>query len=116
MAIIQSIGRQTEPNFAGSGGVHPMQLAEWRKQAGYNQQQLADLLGVTQPTVSYLERSRDRAVGQAKVPGWGLMRRIWTVTQGAVAPNDFYDLPPIGQAELPLGEAADCPLLEATEQ
>jgi hypothetical protein len=30
--------------LAGSGGVQQMRLAEWRKQEGYNQQQLADAL------------------------------------------------------------------------
>jgi transcriptional regulator with XRE-family HTH domain len=78
-----------------------MRLAEWRKQEGYDQQQLADALGITQPTVSYLERSPDRAIGKPQVPKPDLMRRIWTLTRGAVTPNDFYDLPPIGQMELP---------------
>lgn len=88
-----------------------MRLAEWRKQHGYDQQQLADLLGITQPTVSCLERSHDRAVGQPQVPKPDLMKRIWKLTRGACAPNDFYDLPPIDQLELPqLTPAESAPL------
>lgn len=91
-----------------------MRLAEWRKQEGYNQQQLADALGVTQPTISYWERSDDRAIGSPKVPSPDVVKRIWTLTRGAVAPNDFYDLPPIDQLELPdMGSPDGVPLLAA---
>jgi hypothetical protein len=93
-----------------------MRLAEWRKQQGYDQKQLADALGVTQPTVSYLERSPDRAIGKTQVPKPDLMRRIWTLTKGAVAPNDFYDLPSIDQLEFPdLAPANSAPLFDLAE-
>jgi DNA-binding XRE family transcriptional regulator len=85
----------------GPGGSR-MRLAEWRKQEGYNQQQLADALGVTQPTISYVERAND-----PQMPQPDLMRRIYALTRGAVTPNDFYDLPPIDQLELPDLAAAD---------
>lgn len=91
-----------------------MKLAEWRKQEGYDQQQLADALGVTQPSISYLERSADRAFGKPQVPKPDLMRRIYALTRGAVTPNDFYDLPSIDQLELPdLAPPASAPLLAA---
>jgi transcriptional regulator with XRE-family HTH domain len=87
-----------------------VRLCDWRKQAGYNQQQLADALGVSQPTVSYVERVNDPQVPQPE-----LMRRIYRLTRGAVCPNDFYDLPAIDQLELPdMVEEADAPLLAAT--
>lgn len=93
----------------GAGGFHNMRLAEWRKQESYNQQQLADALGVSQPTISYIERCND-----PQMPQPDLMRRIFVLTRGAVTPNDFYDLPPIGQPELPgLAQPGDAPLFEA---
>lgn len=88
-----------------------MRLAEWRKQQGYSQQQLADLLGIAQPQISRFERAHD-----PELPKPSTVVRIWSVTKGAVAPNDFYALPPIGQAELPLPAADSAPLLEAAQQ
>jgi hypothetical protein len=38
------------------------------------------------------------------------MTAIWRFTKGDVAPNDFYELPPIGQMALPFGSPA--PLLD----
>lgn len=104
MAINPSIGVASTAVPAGSGGFQ-VQLAEWRKQAGYSQQQLADALAVTQPTISYIERAND-----PQMPQPDLMRRIFALTRGAVAPNDFYDLPAIGQPQLDLGDG-DAPLL-----
>jgi hypothetical protein len=53
-------------------------------------------LDVSQPTISYIERAND-----PQMPQPDLMRRIYALTRGAVTPNDFYDLPAIGQLELP---------------
>jgi transcriptional regulator with XRE-family HTH domain len=84
-----------------------MRLADWRKEQGYTQQQLADQLGVNQSAVSYWERSLNPYLPQPDA-----MRRIFALTRGAVSPNDFYDLPPIGQAELPdLAPDDSAPLL-----
>lgn len=84
-----------------------MRLAEWRKEQGYTQQQLADALGVNQCNISFWERAVD-----AVLPQPDFMRRIWTLSRGAVAPNDFYDLPPIDQLQLPgLAPADSAPLL-----
>lgn len=83
-----------------------MRLAEWRKQEGYTQQQLADRLDTAQSWIALCERAND-----PKVPAPDLMKRIWLLSRGAVTPNDFYDLPPIGQPCLPdLGAADDTPL------
>lgn len=49
-----------------------------------------------------------------RIPRPAFMAAIWKLTKGAVAPNDFYDLPPIGQLELPI-EPAPAPLLDACE-
>lgn len=89
-----------------------MRLAEWRKWKGLSQEQLAAELGVTQPTISLLERWPDNSV-----PGAELMLRIYRLTHGAVAPNDFYNLPELEQLTLSLEDApraspAPLPLLE----
>lgn len=85
-----------------------MRLAEWRKQQGWKQDRLAAELDSSQPFVSEIERAVD-----PKIPGRNLMVRIWRLTRGAVAPNDFYDLPPIGQLKLPM-EAALPSLFDQT--
>jgi transcriptional regulator with XRE-family HTH domain len=84
-----------------------MRLAEWRKQEGHTQQQLADLLDTAQSWIALIERSHD-----PKVPAPDLMLRIFALTRGAVTPNDFYDLPAIGHPQLPgMERANDAPLL-----
>lgn len=65
-----------------------MRLADWRKAKGWTQAELARALGVTQPYVSTMERSRKPAI-----PGPGLMAEIYNLTAGEVGPNDFYELP-----------------------
>lgn len=88
-----------------------MRLAEWRKQEGYTQQRLADELETAQSWIALIERSND-----AKVPAPELMRRIYRLTRGAVTPNDFYDLPAIGQLELQdLAVSTDAPLLAGVD-
>jgi hypothetical protein len=40
-----------------------------------------------------------------RIPSARFMTAIWRFTRAQVVPNDFYDLPPIGQMSLPLGDA-----------
>lgn len=88
-----------------------MRLADWRKQNGYTQQQLADELDTAQSWIALIERAND-----AKVPSADLMKRIYLLSRGAVTPNDFYDLPAIGQPALPgLVQPGDAPLLAAAD-
>lgn len=86
-----------------------MRLAEWRKEQGWTQDELAAALDCSQPFISLIER---RTGGQIPSRDW--MLKIWRLTKGLVAPNDFYDLPPIGQLELPM-EATPAPLLDALD-
>lgn len=65
-----------------------MKLAAWRQKSGLTQSQLAQQLGCTQSYISQIER----ATG-GLIPGPAIMIEIYTVTEGAVQPNDFYDLP-----------------------
>jgi transcriptional regulator with XRE-family HTH domain len=69
-----------------------VRLAEWRKQKGWTQTDLAAKVGSTQPYVSAMERARNPAI-----PGPALMIEIYLVTGGAVQPNDFYDLPALSE-------------------
>ncbi len=65
-----------------------MKLAVWRKTKGWTQATLAIELGCAQPYVSQMERARNSAI-----PGPALMIELFLLTDGAVQPNDFYDLP-----------------------
>jgi transcriptional regulator with XRE-family HTH domain len=87
-----------------------VRLAEWRKQQGWKQEELASALGCTQPFISEIERAT-----APKIPGRCWMLKIWQLTRGAVAPNDFYDLPPIGQLELPIEDGAEPGLFDAAQ-
>lgn len=82
-----------------------MRLVEWRREQGRTQQQVADALGVNQSAVSQWERAND-----PYLPSPDVMRRIYALTQGTVAPNDFYDLPPLGQLQLAI--ETEAPLLD----
>lgn len=72
-----------------------MKLAVWRKKMGWTQGRLALALDCSQPYVSQIERASDPIV-----PGAVLMARVFEVTDGAVQPNDFYDLPAVAAAQL----------------
>ena len=65
-----------------------VKLVEWRKKLGWTQAQLAAELGCTQPYISAIERAIEPVV-----PGPALMIEIFSRTEGAVQPNDFYALP-----------------------
>lgn len=86
-----------------------MRLAKWRKDREMSQQDVADAIGCTQPYVSAIERSISLG---GYMPGRTLAIAIYRLTKGAVTPNDFYDLPPIGQLDLPIEELRPAPLLE----
>lgn len=63
-----------------------MKMADWRKQEGFTQVEVARRLHVAEPTVSSWEQG-------GKKPGAATMHRIFDLTAGAVTANDFYDLP-----------------------
>jgi transcriptional regulator with XRE-family HTH domain len=65
-----------------------LKLAAWRKREGKTQEWLAAELGCSQPYVSQIERAQD-----AIIPGADIMERVFIVSEGAVEPNDFYDVP-----------------------
>lgn len=46
-----------------------------------------------------------------RIPNRTFMARIYELTRGAVSPNDFYDLPPLGQLPLPLNDQNEAPSL-----
>jgi transcriptional regulator with XRE-family HTH domain len=94
---------------ASAGRGSGVRLAEWRKQQGWTQDELAGQLDCSQSFVSLIERATD-----PQIPGRDWMVKIYQLTRGAVAPNDFYELPPIGQLELPI-EPSPAPLFDAPE-
>ena len=64
-------------------------MREWRKRADLTVDAFADAVGVRPRTVL-------RWQAGAMKPSRASMQRIYEVTGGAVRPNDFYDLPPLG--------------------
>lgn len=63
-----------------------MRLAEWREAKGWSQPQLADALGCTVSTIWRYEAGLRDPDGATK-------ERIFLLTEGAVEPNDFYEVP-----------------------
>jgi len=63
-----------------------MKLADWRRRKNLTQQQLADELGCIVTTIARYETGLRRPDGPAMI-------RIYKLTEGAVQPNDFYQLP-----------------------
>lgn len=59
-----------------------MTLTEWRAQEKLTMQQAADLLGLSQPSISRLESGKQR-------PDWDTLELLREKTAGAVTPNDF---------------------------
>lgn len=69
-----------------------MKLAAWRKKKCWTQAQLAEALGCSQSYVSQIERANDPLI-----PGKDLAARLYEISDGAVEPNDFYDLPTLSR-------------------
>ena len=63
-----------------------MRLAAWRQSKRRTQASVALALGVAVSTVASWEQGK-------KIPGAAFMVLIYRMTEGAVSPNDFYDLP-----------------------
>lgn len=63
---------------------HP--LKKWRISAGFTLDQAASQVGTSRQVWSDWERGRRK-------PSHTLMIEIYTLTGGAIVPNDFYDLP-----------------------
>jgi transcriptional regulator with XRE-family HTH domain len=59
-----------------------MTLTEWRSKEGLTMTQAAELLGLTQPTISRIEAGK-------QWPDKDTMTAIIERTGGAVTPNDF---------------------------
>jgi transcriptional regulator with XRE-family HTH domain len=87
-----------------------MRLAKWREEQELSQADLAEKLGCDQSFISRIER----AVGP-QIPSRGWMLKIHQLTRGEVTPNDFYDLPPIDQLQLPMEAPAPAPLFDQAE-
>ena len=66
---------------------HPLEA--WRKARGLTKEQLGAALGCDGATVS-------RYISRRRLPTPEIMRRIFAVTEGAVQPNHFYQLPKEG--------------------
>jgi len=61
-----------------------MKLSEYRAREGLTQTEFAEQIGVTQGTLSRMERGLK--------PCFDTMQRIWNVT-GKVDPNSFFERP-----------------------
>lgn len=61
-------------------------LRAWREGRGLTGTQLGEKIGITQGQVSRLEKGLHR-------PDWKTLDNIIELTNGAVTPNDFADLP-----------------------
>lgn len=89
-----------------------MKLREWREESDWTLDGLATALGTVTSTIFRWEL--DAGHPDKRIPTRGFMLKIYQMSGGAVQPNDFYDLPPIGQRELPL-DPAPLPLLDAVD-
>lgn len=67
-----------------------MKLADWRNSKGMTQGELASRLGLIPLSISRYERG-DR------LPDPAVMIELYQLTGGVVTPNDFYDLPSLGE-------------------
>lgn len=81
-----------------------MKLKAWRLTQGMTQSELADAICVRTSAVSRYERDR--------VPEPDIVARIYAVTQGAVTPGDFYDLPDLPDRPV----QSDAVIIEAEER
>ena len=83
--------------------IHP--LRKWRMARGYTLEAAAIGIGTFRQTWHDWEIQR-------RIPDREYMRRLFAFTGGAIAPNDFYDLPDLGERELAL-DAGPAPLLDS---
>lgn len=66
-----------------------MKLADWRRNVGMTQEELAAKLGLIPGSVARYESG-------ARMPAAAVMVEIFALSGGAVQPNDFYALPDLG--------------------
>lgn len=66
-----------------------MKLSQWRSQKGKTQEWVAERAGVTQSFISLIERAIDPQVPRSDA----FLKAIFILSEGAVCPNDFYDIP-----------------------
>lgn len=66
-------------------------MAEYGKAQGLTLSQMASSLGVREGALSRYEIGKRR-------PSWRILERLKAITDGAVQPNDFFDLPDSGKA------------------
>ena len=69
-----------------------MKLSEWADREKLNDAELADLLGVSQPTATRLRNGKRR-------PGWEVLQRILAATTSQVREEDFFTVPDSPQGE-----------------
>jgi transcriptional regulator with XRE-family HTH domain len=86
-----------------------MKLRAWREDAGLSRRELAEKLSTDTATIYRWELDLGHA--DKRIPALGFMSRLHQLTRGAVSPNDFYDLPPLEQLELPI-EPSPAPLFD----
>lgn len=72
-----------------TAGLHP--LDRWRLARNWSLEALAATLEVSTATVS-------RYINRRRTPEPEVMDKIFRLTGGQVAPNDFYELPDLGAA------------------
>jgi transcriptional regulator with XRE-family HTH domain len=68
-----------------------MKLAEYRKAQGLTLSKMASSLGVSEGAMSRYETGK-------RSPSWQILERLKAITDGAVQPNDFFELPDSGKA------------------
>lgn len=69
-----------------------MKLADWIAREGLSHQEFGDRIGKSQAAVS-------RYAAGLRMPDEETLIKIFEVTDGEVAPNDFVDLPDLGQMD-----------------
>ena len=70
-----------------------MKFTTWKKRERYNDQEIADLLGISIHAVRKFTRG-------SRIPRREIMDKIFELTGGAVTANDFYGQPSVGVASL----------------
>lgn len=89
-----------------------MKLRAWREDAKLSRRELAEKLRTDSTSIFRWELERGHS--DKRIPTCGFMDAIYRLTRGAVAPNDFYDLPALEQLELPMEAPSPVPLFDAS--